>query len=519
MKKYLLTTAFLFILSNSAISQDSLTITLVENHKFWGWESWVMSNGLITIATVPEIGARVMQYDLGEHPSIFVNENELGNTYIPNPSQWPNFGGFKNWPAPQSEWNWPPPPTLDYGAYSAESDSSADSVSLIVTSPIEQWRAPNIRFKRKMSLFKNSSRVKVAQTIINEGPNTESWSIWDVTQQITNHPGETDFENFKVYFPINPASVYGDSGVRVSGDSDAWVGETYPGIYEVVYSPDSEKIFADSHIGWVAYVDERDGFVYAKSFDIYDGSDYPDEGARVEVWVQDNPYYLETEVLSPIVDLEPNGGEYTFTENWWSAKIDGGPVLELTDVGVVTKFELEDSGQLAGSFGVFHNGYARLEFYNSEELLDTLFTSSITPLEVYKFDEPVSFPPEADSVRVVILDPEQNYIGLLTSTSIDQLTTSIENDISTPFQFKLSQNYPNPFNPATKINFTVPQSTNVSLRVFDVLGREVSILVNEFKAAGYHSVSFDAKNLTSGVYFYTLSAGGFSQTNKMLLVK
>ena len=89
-----------------------------------------------------------------------------------------------------------------------------------------------------------------------------------------------------------------------------------------------------------------------------------------------------------------------------------------------------------------------------------------------------------------------------------------------PSEFALSQNYPNPFNPTTTINFSLPTSSNVSLKVYDALGKEVAILVNEFKSAGNYSANFTAaSNLTSGIYFYTISAGDFTSTKKLMLVK
>lgn len=95
----------------------------------------------------------------------------------------------------------------------------------------------------------------------------------------------------------------------------------------------------------------------------------------------------------------------------------------------------------------------------------------------------------------------------------------IEQSGGQPCEFTLSQNYPNPFNPETKIGFRVSGSGWVSLKVFDVLGREVASLVKEKKEAGTHMVTFDASKLTSGVYFYRLSAGGFVETRKLLLLK
>jgi len=88
-----------------------------------------------------------------------------------------------------------------------------------------------------------------------------------------------------------------------------------------------------------------------------------------------------------------------------------------------------------------------------------------------------------------------------------------------PDKYTLSQNYPNPFNPTTKINFSLPKSGLVTLKIFDVLGREVSILINEVKNAGSYSVDFNASSLSSGMYYYRLESNGFMDTKKMMFVK
>jgi hypothetical protein len=85
--------------------------------------------------------------------------------------------------------------------------------------------------------------------------------------------------------------------------------------------------------------------------------------------------------------------------------------------------------------------------------------------------------------------------------------------------FSLAQNYPNPFNPATSIQYAVGNTQFVSLKVYDVIGNEVATLVNEYQEAGTHVASFDAKDLTSGVYYYQLISGSFSETRKMILIK
>ena len=86
-------------------------------------------------------------------------------------------------------------------------------------------------------------------------------------------------------------------------------------------------------------------------------------------------------------------------------------------------------------------------------------------------------------------------------------------------KFILGQNYPNPFNPSTTIKYSIPKQSYVTLKVYDILGREVQTLFNEEKPAGNYQVEFDAAELPSGVYFYRIKAGSFSQVRKMLLIK
>jgi hypothetical protein len=97
--------------------------------------------------------------------------------------------------------------------------------------------------------------------------------------------------------------------------------------------------------------------------------------------------------------------------------------------------------------------------------------------------------------------------------------SGISNNINIADSYSLSQNYPNPFNPVTKINFSIPKSGLVTLKVFDILGKEVATLVNEVRNAGEHTVDFNALNLPSGAYFYRIEAGDFKAVKKMLLLK
>jgi hypothetical protein len=92
-------------------------------------------------------------------------------------------------------------------------------------------------------------------------------------------------------------------------------------------------------------------------------------------------------------------------------------------------------------------------------------------------------------------------------------------DLTIPLQFSLEQNYPNPFNPSTTIEYTIPQNGFVSLKIFNVLGKEVATLVNGQIDSGKHKVEFNATGLNSGVYFYRIESGSFVDTKKLILLK
>jgi hypothetical protein len=103
---------------------------------------------------------------------------------------------------------------------------------------------------------------------------------------------------------------------------------------------------------------------------------------------------------------------------------------------------------------------------------------------------------------------------------VSGLPTTVEESVGeVPNQFALSQNYPNPFNPSTIINYQLPAQSHVTLKVYDVLGREVVTLVNEQKAPGSYDVTWDASTISSGVFFYRLVAGEHSQTRKLVLLR
>lgn len=126
-----------------------------------------------------------------------------------------------------------------------------------------------------------------------------------------------------------------------------------------------------------------------------------------------------------------------------------------------------------------------------------------------------------------ILIPDRGYIVCHQGSNVYKLNvnytvlTSVNENILTgvPVNFDLSQNYPNPFNPETKINYSIPNSGNISLKIYNELGKEIMTLFDGYKNAGTYEITFNGSELTSGIYFYRMETSGFVSTKKMLLIK
>ena len=508
-----------FILSQLILAQD-YNASLEIDSSWNGWEAIVIQNGLISTATVPDIGARVMKYNLDGYVSIWRDSSLNGKTYTPTASSpFHNLGGFKNWPSPQygaGRWSWPPPPTLDCGKYTYEIlADTPDSATIKVTSPIEQWKAPKLQFVRRMTIYKNSSRVKMEQFLLNTDSTVLNWGIWDNTQSIGTHLGENDFENFWAYFPINPNSVFGSDGVKYDQSSAGWTGEAAPGIYGCQFTPNAHKLFADPHKGWICYVDELNGVAFVKTFPVFEGAEYPDDGARVAVYM--DARYVEVEVTGPVEDI-PAGGMISFPEDWYAARVNG-PILNINSAGAVNTFLKLDNNVITGNYGVFYVGKAKLVFVdNAGQKLGEGTEHNVSPLENFDLSESITLPDSTEKIQLCLYDENETLIDVL--DELDLNATGITNNKEIHIKdFNLKQNYPNPFNPSTKIEYSIPHSAFISLKVYNLLGEEVTTLYEGIKNAGNYSVEFNGAGLSNGIYFYRLKVENYMDTKKFVLLK
>ncbi len=217
--------------------------------------------------------------------------------------------------------------------------------------------------------------------------------------------------------------------------------------------------------------------------------------------------------------------------NVWFGCMDKDPATGYFIEGGLSKFTGSTWSNYKPSGGGLTNGYvSAIAFKGSDVWVGTGFCGQYGGKGLYKFNgsswtnyvnDNSTFP--TTCVNDLVVDKNGNlWIGSASGlTKLDFNPVDVENTESLPTSFSLSQNYPNPFNPETIINYQLPVSSFVTLKIYDALGRQVATLVNEFQTAGIHHSTFSTlhSSLASGIYFYKLQSGSFVDVKKMMLVK
>jgi uncharacterized lipoprotein YddW (UPF0748 family) len=196
------------------------------------------------------------------------------------------------------------------------------------------------------------------------------------------------------------------------------------------------------------------------------------------------------------------------------------PVASILDNSITVTWDAPDFETTSGDTKVSYAVY-RVAAFNEPDpttvIMDPANLLALTGETSYT-DLPDNT--EGENYYYFVTPYSRNWVEGAPSNVVEFFTpTSIESGDQLASQFKLEQNYPNPFNPSTQIRFTLGEATHATLTVYDIMGREVATLVDQPMAAGSHRVQFNASELSSGLYVYSLRAGSFIQTNKMMLIK
>jgi hypothetical protein len=422
------------------------------------WNGKVLQNDLVELHIVPQIGGRVIQYKLADHPFFWVNP-DLVNTTPPKSGlgpdgEWLNYGGAKLWPAPQgwdSDAQWPGPPdaVLDGGPYNMEILSTAPGKQSVRLSSAEDKRS-GISFSRVITLRKGTTCVEVNATMTNIDNKPRRWGIWDHIQfDAANRTGTGANENFRAYCPLNPNSKF-PRGYDVQYglvNNPSFKPDYETGLMQVQYRHLVGKAGVDSPAGWVATVDDAAGYVFVHLFEYEPEKPYPDNSS-VEFWMngtgqfaawgkintqgerpEDIPYVMESEIISPYAELQP-GQAYTFSYKWAAARIpENSKVVSCSNAGVTCQpltAELKhEKLNLTGTYGVFHKGSIRITLLdargNPTTLSKSIPVSPLKPLDMAQISATLpekEMPPDAVSIAVDLTDTTGKTLGRLAQATI-----------------------------------------------------------------------------------------------------
>jgi hypothetical protein len=431
----------------------------VSKSTYRGWESLAITNGLIEVQIVPQIGGRVIQFKLGDFEFLWVNPQLAGKQPPPGglgpKGEWLNYGGDKLWPAPQGwgggdQWPGPPDAVLDGGPYTAAIMRTAAGTGGVVLDSQKDSRS-GIQFSRVVSVSdsprQDSAHVAFETTMKNIDTRPRRWGIWQVTQiNACNRAGEGYNKEIRCWSPINPASLHPRGYYEMFGlvNNPSFSVDPATKMFSANYRRVVGKVGLDNSAGWVAVVDGTAGYVFVERFTHFPDKKYPDQ-ASVEFWMNgvgqivtgdkivdckddpvETPYLVESEVLSPFAELRP-GESYSFRLDWFAARIGGHfPVLACTPVGVTCEpFRAKAADgrlRLAGRFGVFYAAQAVLVALDGDgKDLETIdLRLPVSPLEALVLEKDEPLPAKAASVRLVLLDSAGKEIGELARTPIAQ---------------------------------------------------------------------------------------------------
>lgn len=381
----------------------------IDGVNYKGWKSLSLTNGLLELFVVPEIGGRIIQLRLGDREYFYVNPRHLGRVYRQDENNfeagWKNYGGCKVWPAPQGwsddrHWAGPPDPILDGGPYRLQVlENSSDSVAVQLDSADDEYTG--LRLSREIRLFRNSATVQIRHRMRNTSFRPVRWALWQVTQQCARGGSS-------VTVPlISYRKIYGNENypnIEVLSEKNLW---------RLSYNDQVAKFVVNPESGWLATAHNDVRAALVETFPIFRDLPYPD-GGPLEFWVngkgtftvhgevinmEKDPNgcdpYIETEVLSPLIDLEP-GQDYVFQVCWHCCAMDGGTIAGVNSCAAIEKplvATVEDKNvRVRGSFGLFQSGILEIvPIHRSGETGPVHVVGPAGPLEACLIDESIPF--------------------------------------------------------------------------------------------------------------------------------
>ncbi|MFP4056644.1 MAG: hypothetical protein ACLF0G_07235 [Candidatus Brocadiia bacterium] len=393
-----------------------------------GWdECWRLSNGLVRLTNVPQVGGRTLEYALGDYNFLFVGGRELGTVFDEaEGDRYQQFGGHfvrlhpvSSWRRVQSSY----PPALFLGGFEARrAEVEGPAVAVEMAAPPDL--ATRTRLVRRIELFPASTRVRVSDTLTSFHRLPQEWGIHDFLQ-LKGHPArsgvlrgtERPTGELGLYLPLNPRSRF-PHGVdyvmggkwRTPARARQWSTSRLPGLLALRYRGRFSKVLVDPVLPWVAFVDRGSEYAFVQRC----------EAPRKAVVAAGPPMtsypFIEVQCLGPVARLAP-GESTTLVQEWFAARCPG-PVLDVTPAGAVAAplslLRGEGKTLVEGTFGVFYVGRASLVFRGRGGAeLARRDCGPVDPLHVVELKRTVDIPGRTAEVALEVLDGEGRCVGHL----------------------------------------------------------------------------------------------------------
>lgn len=425
----------------------------VSTTTFDGWNAEQLSNAWLELVIVPQLGGRLMQVTFSGHPYLFVNPKYKGQ-YIP-PAQangkWFNYGGDKLWPLPEgpddgSHWPGPISDQLDDGEYQLKVLSQGSACSVRLDGPADS--KTGLQYSREITVRADSPEIRFHSLMKNASERTIRWSMQTVSQYNTSdarNPAEYN-RNFWALAPLNAQSSYFNGYQVRAGLANDPSFSSKDGMFSLHWLNLENEVWLDSMAGWVAVDDAESGYAMVERAHIDGAAEYPGKatlifyknGAAVDLDDSGRPvlrgsdptqapYYMESEINSPMVELKP-GQSYAMDTRWQPARLTGR-ITGVSEAGMIAiPIAAEASGRggrLTGSLGVFYPGQLVALFLSaSGARMKTVDLTTVVPERPVQLDQSIERPRDAESVSVHLIDDQGRDRGSLGQA---RFTTAVGN--------------------------------------------------------------------------------------------
>ena len=411
---------------------DSHPLCRVRAIPFDGWNAHEISNEWTRLIIVPQLGGRLMQVSFNRHDFLFINPKYRGKYISPMEAagRWVNYGGDKIWPMPEGtndEGHWVlKSDLLDDGNYGLEVLSEGAKCSVRLDGPPDP--ATGLQFSREISLGKDSPQVSFLTTMRNISGHAIEWAMQTVSQYDVSDPSAAGSFNpdFWAFTPTNPNSAYFEGYQVRDGLANDPSLAVKNHVFRLHWLYLQNEVWLDSTDGWLAVVDDSNQYAMVERFQYQTGATYPGKasvifyknGATLEVDERlkprlssssedETPFYMEAEINSPIVRLQP-GEKFEISTSWFPTRADK-TLQWVVDAGVVVAPLVTARSAkgvvISGRFGVFWPGTLQAHLFDGRGIeIGKLPLQAVKPEEMAVVKDEISPPSETVRISLHLMD-------------------------------------------------------------------------------------------------------------------